>query len=66
MSQEEKNEGVTVKLFKDGPYLVEGVIKITTADGETKEFVNPHLCRCGGSSNKPFCDGTHRKIGFKG
>lgn len=66
MSLDAAKEGVTIKLIKDGPYLVEGVVTIKTADGETKEYTNPHLCRCGGSSNKPFCDGTHRKIGFKG
>lgn len=65
MSQEEQ-KAVTIKPLKDGPYLVEGVVYLTDADGETKEYTNPHLCRCGGSAKKPFCDGTHRKIGFKG
>lgn len=55
---------ITVNL--NGPYKVEGPIKLVDADGN--EFEAPgdtiHLCRCGGSSNKPFCDGTHRKDGF--
>ena len=39
-------------------------------DADGKEFPVPGdrvaLCRCGGSTNKPFCDGTHSKIGFQG
>jgi CDGSH-type Zn-finger protein len=48
-----------------GPIWVRGGIPITSADGETYEVRNRvTLCRCGGSSNKPFCDGTHGAIGF--
>ena len=48
----------------DGPYLVKGLKNFTNQKGsiETKETMA--LCRCGGSANKPFCDGTHAKIGF--
>jgi CDGSH-type Zn-finger protein len=58
---------VTIKIRPSGPYLVTGPISITDADGNPvstggKETVA--LCRCGGSVNKPFCDGTHSKIGF--
>ena len=67
MAQEEKQQPtVDIKLFKNGPYLVDGTVSITTTDGVTKEYTNPHLCRCGASENKPFCDGTHNKIGFEG
>jgi CDGSH-type Zn-finger protein len=61
---------VTVTLRPDGPLLVSGPIKIIGQDGQ--EIHPPNLkpvvalCRCGGSTNKPFCDGTHSKIGFKG
>ena len=53
---------------ENGPYLTEGSIAVRGPDGENlaegKEKVA--LCRCGGSSNKPFCDGTHRRNGFTG
>jgi CDGSH-type Zn-finger protein len=49
---------------KDGPYLVKDLENFANQKGpiETKETMA--LCRCGGSGNKPFCDGTHTKIGF--
>lgn len=48
----------------DGPYLVKRLKKFANQKGpiETRETLA--LCRCGGSANKPFCDGTHKKIGF--
>ena len=54
-----------VQVSKGGPYLVKGKFVFVGADGkeETKEG-SIALCRCGASNNKPFCDGTHRKIGF--
>lgn len=45
---------VTIKASENGPYIVE-------VDGQTKTA----LCRCGASSNKPICDGSHVKAGFK-
>jgi uncharacterized Fe-S cluster protein YjdI len=56
----------TVQVNKGGPYLVKGKFVFVGADGkeEVKEG-SIALCRCGASSNKPFCDGTHRKIGFE-
>ncbi len=56
---------VTIKARKDGPYLVTGVCVLTDHEGtviETKE--NFALCRCGASTNKPFCDGSHKQVGF--
>ena len=51
---------------KDGPYWVVGGIELQSADGSTYERRARYaLCRCGGSKNKPFCDGTHWHISFK-
>ncbi|MEX2586661.1 MAG: CDGSH iron-sulfur domain-containing protein [Actinomycetota bacterium] len=51
----------------NGPYLVRGPVSLVDPDGN--EIVvkgkNIALCRCGASENKPFCDGTHSKIGFE-
>ncbi len=48
-----------------GPLAVRGGIQVTATDGFTYEQRNRQtLCRCGQSSNKPFCDGTHAAIGF--
>ena len=57
---------VTVTPAKDGPLAVEGNLEIIAASGRrlttrTKAF----MCRCGASANKPYCDGSHKKIGFE-
>jgi hypothetical protein len=50
-----------------GPLLLRGDIRILDADGNVLyEGERAALCRCGGSSNKPFCDGTHKTNGFEG
>jgi CDGSH-type Zn-finger protein len=53
---------------KDGPYKLENCDRITrVADGKVFEIEGTvFLCRCGGSKTKPFCDGTHKTIGFSG
>jgi CDGSH-type Zn-finger protein len=59
---------VTIQTRPNGPYLVKGPVRLVDADGN--EFPvsgdTVALCRCGGSTNKPFCDGTHSRIGFQG
>jgi CDGSH-type Zn-finger protein len=60
---------VRVSVQTDGPLKVEGAIELVDAEGNaipTREGKAVYLCRCGGSKNKPFCDGTHSKIGFAG
>lgn len=54
-----------LKLATNGPILCSGPLTIASADGSTIHAVaRTALCRCGQSSNKPFCDGTHAKVGF--
>ncbi len=51
---------------KDGPLLIEGNLELVTGTGRTvNRMSKAALCRCGHSNKKPYCDGTHRSIGFK-
>jgi CDGSH-type Zn-finger protein len=58
---------VKVTALKNGPFKVEGEIELLWDNGEAvpTEKKTVFLCRCGASSNKPFCDGQHSKIGFQ-
>jgi CDGSH-type Zn-finger protein len=59
---------VSIRPKPNGPYLVEGPVDIYDTAGTkiaTDDRPRIALCRCGGSSTKPFCDGTHSKIGFQ-
>ena len=51
----------TITVSRDGPYRVTGGINLIGADPRAEGASTEHyaLCRCGGSKNKPFCDGTH-------
>ena len=58
---------VTVTARKNGPLMVQGTITFIDREGNEQELgADGHvvLCRCGGSSIKPFCDGTHRTKEF--
>ena len=57
---------VTIKIRDNGPLVVDGDFTLTDAAGNEIPIVKKALCRCGGSTTKPFCDGTHSKIGFQG
>lgn len=51
----------------NGPLLVYGNIVVKDKEGnQTQKNKVTAFCRCGASSNKPYCDGTHTKIGFEG
>ena len=55
----------TIELKPNGPLLIKDLDVLNNSKGEriaTDAVIA--LCRCGGSANKPFCDGTHKKIGF--
>jgi uncharacterized Fe-S cluster protein YjdI len=55
-----------VATIPDGPLWLLGGVAVETTDGFTYEVRNRQLaCRCGASQNKPFCDGSHRRVSFK-
>jgi CDGSH-type Zn-finger protein len=56
---------VIITARKNGPYKVEGAIDLFYDTTPIPTTSPTFLCRCGASSNKPFCDGTHSKIGFQ-
>ncbi len=59
---------VKISARPNGPLLVEGECEVYDASCKKRETGGKPaiaLCRCGGSGNKPFCDGTHNKVGFK-
>lgn len=53
----------TVQVRPNGPYIVTGDFSLN-AQGGPRDKASVVLCRCGQSSNKPYCDGTHKRIGF--
>lgn len=50
----------------NGPLLVQGAAELRGADGQSHQGGKLFLCRCGASATKPFCDGSHKKMGFQG
>jgi CDGSH-type Zn-finger protein len=59
---------VSITPTENGPYKVTGPVELIDPDGNPINAPGQtvFLCRCGGSTNKPFCDGTHSKVGFQG
>lgn len=56
-----------IEVSANGPYLVKSECRIVYSDGrEETKTGTVALCRCGTSQNKPYCDGNHRRIEFKG
>ena len=63
---ETRNGPLNVTPTQDGPLMVAGNVEICAGTGHTIDrTTKTFLCRCGHSANKPFCDGTHAKVGFK-
>ena len=58
--------GAVITPYRDGPLLVRGPIRMVDQDGEEIEVDRETiaLCRCGKSRIRPFCDGTHKVVGF--
>jgi CDGSH-type Zn-finger protein len=78
---EQTQDDKKISIIKNGPYIIKGSVPFVLKEQVVSEFGEPlawrkvesyetveeiHLCRCGESCNKPYCDGTHRKIGFDG
>lgn len=60
------NGPLKVTPTKDGPLHVEGALEVCSASGRTlTRTMETWLCRCGLSANKPFCDGSHERAGFR-
>lgn len=65
--EKEEHDKLIIKLMKDGPAILDGSYTIESSSiGEHTSNKGIALCRCGASSTKPYCDGTHKGIGFKG
>ena len=54
-----------ITILKNGPLQIKGSLSIKHKDGKEESQKEVYLCRCGQSENKPFCDGAHKKCGFK-
>ena len=62
----ESSEVPSITPRDNGPYFVVGMLQLVDAEGNVIRSEGGFaLCRCGQSSNKPFCDGTHRSAGFE-
>lgn len=63
---EEPDDPTTITARRNGPLYVRGAIQLHGTDGTVLiEDTRMALCRCGASGNKPFCDNSHRRVGFK-
>ena len=60
-------DAVIITPYRDGPLLVRGPVELTWPDGSSIDRRHDPiaLCRCGKSRARPFCDGTHKLIGFR-
>lgn len=65
-SQKAEAPALKAEVLKAGPLMVHGDISVKLPDGSTEQRKRATaFCRCGASSNKPYCDGSHNKIGFE-
>ena len=67
MTAPDEEHGAIVTPYEDGPLIVRGNFTLRTPDGQVIEpgRATVALCRCGKSAIKPFCDGTHKAVGFR-
>jgi CDGSH-type Zn-finger protein len=65
MSEDSKSPPNAARITAYGPLILHGRIRYSAQAGApAAEYTRVALCRCGGSGSKPFCDGTHARIGF--
>jgi CDGSH-type Zn-finger protein/uncharacterized Fe-S cluster protein YjdI len=65
-SLEQRDGALAIDPERDGPLQVRGNLEILSGTGRVVARVqSARLCRCGGSNNKPFCDGSHARVGFR-
>jgi CDGSH iron-sulfur domain-containing protein 3 len=64
---QEKDRQCSIQPSDNGPLLIRGPVRLVDPDGNEYAVTsrNIALCRCGASANKPFCDGSHKGIGFQ-
>lgn len=66
-SKEKAHTETKIEVLENGPLLIYGTLHITKSNGtEEKKNKTTAFCRCGASNNKPYCDGAHVKMEFKG
>ena len=63
----DRNGDVTITPYRDGPLIVRGDFKLEDQNGDEigNERGTIALCRCGKSRTRPFCDGSHKLVGFR-
>jgi len=60
-----RHDEVVITLTTDGPLMIQGTVRVETPAGEVvRQADRVALCRCGATGNQPFCDGSHRRVGF--
>lgn len=65
-ADEDAAAGTTIQASRNGPLLVQGDFRLFEESGEVIPVAGrAALCRCGGTKNQPFCDGSHRTVGFE-
>lgn len=62
----ENVDRIKVEVMANGPLLVHANLEVTSDQGTNYQNKITAFCRCGASANKPYCDGRHKKIDFKG
>jgi CDGSH-type Zn-finger protein len=67
MSSARPSEKAVITPYEDGPYLIRGTFSVCDQEGNPIDVARRTvaLCRCGRSRSRPFCDGTHRLVGFR-